>query len=168
MTKIENLPLASDLMTSNPQTIAAEMTLDEVVQFLLKHRLSNAPVVRHDSSGQPILVGFLSEGDCLEHMSNEMFYGNPSPRQTAQTMMKKHPVCVAPDTDVFTIASVFISHRVRHLPVTKSEKLVGIVSRFDVLKSLERYYDEWTRTHDGERSPIDIHEIMNHRFIAAR
>ena len=36
-------------------------------------------------------------------MSNELFYGSPSQQQTAATIMRKHPVCVAPETELFTL-----------------------------------------------------------------
>ncbi len=153
-------------MNSHVQTIGPEMQLGEIVTFLLKHGLSNAPVVeRHGADGG--LLGFVSEADCLEHLSNELFYGNPSPSQTAETIMKKHPTCVSPETDIFALTSIFTSHRYRHLPVVEGQKLVGIISRRDILKSLDQYYRDWSRNRDRQRFPIDVHKIMNHRFIVA-
>ncbi|TWU23387.1 inosine 5'-monophosphate dehydrogenase [Novipirellula galeiformis] len=161
---IEPAPNAAEIMTSHIQTIGPAMKLDEIVTFLLKHQLSSVPVV--DSQGEhQRLLGFLSESDCLEFMSNELFYGSPSPPQRAETIMKKHPVCVGSETDLFALTSIFTSHHYRHLPVVQDQNLLGIVSRRDILQSLDRYYRDWIRRKDVERFPVDVHQIINHRFI---
>lgn len=158
-------PNASDIMNRRVQTVEADMDLNDVVAFLLKHQLSNAPVVRREGT-KKVLLGFLSEADCLEHLANSMFYGNPCPPQTAGTMMKRHPVCVGPDQDLFSLASIFTNHGLRHLPVVDGEELVGIVSRRDVLASLQQHLSEWTKTRDRDRFPVDLHQIMNIRFLS--
>ena len=158
-------PTAQEIMTVHLHCISPEMQLKEMVAFLLKHKISNAPVVKQDGNRRD-LMGFVSEADCLEFLANEMFYGNPSPTQTAETIMKKHPTCIGPDADIFAMTSVFMSHRFRHLPVVDSDyHLLGIVSRRDLLRSLDRFYDDWNRASDRERFPVDVHKIMNHRFI---
>jgi CBS domain-containing protein len=159
-------PTARDIMNPHVRTVGPEMKLGEIVTFLLKHDLSNVPVVRQEGDYR-LLLGFVSEGDCLEFLVNELFYGNPCPPQTAETIMKKHPVCVGPETDIFTLTSIFTTHRYRHLPVVQDQHLLGIVSRRDILKSLDEYYRDWVRTRDRERFPVDVHKIMNHRFIVA-
>lgn len=158
-------PTAREIMTGYVHCIAPEMQLQEVVSFLLKHKISNAPVV-HQEGNHRQLLGFVSEADCLEFLANEMFYGNPSPAQTASTIMKKHPTCVGPDADIFALTSVFMSHGYRHLPVVDTDhNLLGMISRRDILKSLDDFYREWIRESDRERFPVDVHKIMNHRFI---
>ena len=106
-----------------------------------------------------------AERDCLEHLSNEAFYGSPMPPQTAGTVMRKHPVCVAPDTELFTLVSIFVHHGYRHLPVVEDGHLLGLVSRRDILKALESYYSSATREHDREHFPPNPKEIMHHRFL---
>lgn len=162
----ETAPTAGDIMTSRVYTVDPGMKLEEIVSLLLKHKLSNVPVVEQQGDDRRLL-GFVSEGDCLEFLGNELFYGNPSPLQTAATIMKKHPTCVQPETDFFTLTSIFTSHRYRHLPVVRDQNLLGIVSRRDVLKSLDEYCRNWDRTRDHEKFPVDVHKIMNHRFIVA-
>jgi len=161
----ENAPSAKDIMKRHVRTVEADMDLNDVVAFLLKHQVSNAPVVRHEGTNQ-VLLGFLSEGDCLEHLANSVFYGNPSPPQTAGTMMKRHPICVGPDQDLFSLASIFISHGLRHLPVVEGDYLVGIVSRRDLLRSLDSYLGQWTEKRDRERFPVDVRELVNIRFFS--
>lgn len=77
MTTPQETPLAKDVMNRHIYTIGPDMSLADVVAFLLKHKISNAPVVEK-VSGHDILVGIVSEGDCLEHLSNERFPPNVS------------------------------------------------------------------------------------------
>ena len=162
----KSLPRAEDFMTRGVQTVTPEMTLAEAVAFLTRHKVSNAPVVEKLEGGRPLLVGFLSEGDCLEYLSNEMFHGDPSPPQTVATMMKRHPICVTPDTDVFTLASILVSHRYRHLPVVEDGWLMGMVSRRDILQALASYYQDSASRHDLEKFPVNLREVMNLRFVS--
>ena len=110
-------------------------------------------------------LGFISEGDCLEHLSNDLFYGNPMPDRSARSIMKAHPVCVDPDTDLFTLASVFVNHRLRHLPVVENHSLLGIVSRRDILRATDEYYRDLLKKCEQERFRPDLSQIVNHRFI---
>ncbi|WP_197171599.1 CBS domain-containing protein [Novipirellula aureliae] len=145
-------------------TVAPETRLADVIDYLTRCGVSSVLVVREEN-GKRVLLGLLSEGDCLEHLSNELFYGSPMPIQTAATIMKRHPLCVTTDTDVFALSSIFVSHNYHYLPVIEGQFLVGIVCRSDVLRSLDEYYRQWVKLHDDERTPIDVHEIMNHRFL---
>ncbi len=163
----KNAPTAKDIMSRHVHTVEPGMDLHEVTAFLLKHGISNAPVVRQENN-QQVLLGFISEADCLEFLANGVFYGEPSLPQTAETMMKKHPVCVNPDQDVFTLTSIFISHNFRHLPVIEGQNLLGIVSRRDVIRSLDTYYRQWTKMRDRDRFPVDLRQIMNQRFFMTR
>lgn len=161
-------PQAQDFMTRNVQTASPEMSLQEIVSFLDRHHVSNAPVAEQDPDGRAMLVGFISEGDCLEHLANEVFFGSPIYPHTVRTMMKRHPVCVEPTADIFALASVFVSHRYRHLPVVEEGQLLGIVSRRDVLKALESYYSQALQSREMERFPPDLHELVNLRFVGRK
>jgi CBS-domain-containing membrane protein len=143
-----SIPTAADFMTTNAQTVTPNMKLSEVIQFLLEHKLSNAPVVEKD-----VLLGFISEGDCLSHLSDDSYYGTPTPPQTARTIMRAHPTCVHPETEMFALASIFATHAFRHL-------------RRDVLRAMDEYYSQT----EQDRSTTqffrpDLHEITNLRFL---
>ncbi len=167
MNSTENIPCASDFMRVQVHTINADMSLDDVTSYLLKHEISNAPVVEN-RGGRQRLIGFISERDCLVGLTNESFFGSPAPKQTAGTLMRRHPVCVAPETDLFALASIFESHDYRHLPVTQDDYLLGIVSRRDVLRAVDKYYQLLVRQNSRERFPPDVHELINHRFLVSR
>jgi CBS domain-containing protein len=162
------IPTAGDLMIRKVHTVSPEMSLDELIDFLLKHKISSAPVVE-TRDGKEFLVGFVSECDALEHLSNEMFYGLPVPKQTVKTCMKRHPIVITEDVDVFAISSLLVAHGYRHVPVVGEDNvLTGIVSRRDVLKPMQTYYADAIKTHDAEYFPPDVTKIINHRFIVSR
>ena len=167
MNELKASPHAKDFMTSHVEVVTPEMPLPQVVRFLLKHHVSNAPVVEMRNE-KKYLVGFVSEKDCLSALSKEIYFGNPSPPQSAKTIMTSHPICIAPDTELFAIVSIFTSHHLRHLPVVLEGELLGIVSRYDILKAMEKYYSQLVHKSDHERDLRDTSQIMNLRFTIDR
>lgn len=167
MTSKVAIPNAESMMNRHVHCVTPEMSLAEVVQVFLKHDVSCAPVVDHDGGKFPSLRGFVSEGDCLAYLSNSMFYGGSSQPQTAATIMKKHPICVGPKTDVFALTSIFVSHEKRHVPVVDAEyHLLGLISRREILRSLEKFYRENNQECTDENFPPDLQKISNLRFVA--
>lgn len=167
MQESQPIPRAKDFMTRHVYSITPEMPLADVIEYLEKHAVSNAPVIETQGE-RSTLVGFVSERDCLEFLANETFFGSPSPLQTAATIMRRHPVCVEPETELFTLASIFVSHGYRHLPVVEDGELVGIVSRRDILKAMNAYYQKTLRDKDRDRRLSDYSDVMQRRFIVSR
>ena len=160
-------PVASDFMTTHVEVVTPDMHLSDVIHFLLKHHVSNAPVVEL-KDGKKILQGFITEHDCLCALSDEVFFGFPSPPQTARTIMTAHPICITPHTELFSIVSVFNSHKLRHLPVVENGHLLGIVSRHDILKEMDEYYKKNLHHQDHERMLRDTSQTLNLRFTIDR
>ena len=166
-TKME-LPNAGTLMNRRVHSVTADLSLAKLIEFLLKHEISSAPVVEAKGSAK-YLIGFISESDALEHLSNEMFYGFPVQPRSVETCMKRHPIAITEDVDLFAIGSLLVNHGYRHLPVVDEEnQLLGIVSRRDVLKPMKAFYAGAIHEHDAEHFPPDIKKIINHRFIVGR
>ncbi|MCA8984553.1 MAG: CBS domain-containing protein [Planctomycetaceae bacterium] len=166
MTQATKTPTASSFMNTQAKTIAPDLPLREIVQYLREHELSNVPVVDTQAGGQPLFLGFITEADCLHYLANEIFYGSPAPRYIAEMIMQRHPICVGPDVDLFELVSIFESHRLRHLPVLDGEKhLLGIVSRRDILHALHDYYENFLQKAESERHPIDLRKLLNLRFF---
>lgn len=129
-------------MTRSVVTLSPEMDIYDAILKLMKHDVSGAPVVEEDT-----LLGMLSEKDCMGLFAAAA-YSN-LPRGTVAEYMIMHPETVGPRADLFMVAGIFMHRPYRRLPVVEGEKLVGIVSRPDVLRaSLEfwRHPDgrEWT------------------------
>jgi len=165
MTDTERIPQAVDFMNRDVKTVGPDYRLEDVTNFLITNKISNAPVVETDEDGRRKLVGFLTEEDCLEHLSNELFHGGTQQAKTARMIMKKHPICVPSDIDLFTLASIFVSHGYRHLPVTEDNQLLGIISRRDILRAIDAYYRERLLHSEMEHFPPDLSEIINLRFF---
>ena len=122
--------LVSDYMDNNPHAIKDTFTVRDAVKFLLKERLSGAPVV--DSSNR--LVGFISEQDCLSEVLNEAFYCEESPSVTS--LMAKEVLTIAPDGSVVELAQEMTKNKPRNYPVVKDGLLVGLISRNSVLNAI--------------------------------
>lgn len=163
----QKIPCADDFMNQHVEVVTQDMTLTEVIRFLLNHKISNAPVVDQQDQ-KPVLVGFVSERDCLSALSNELFFGNPSPAQTVKTIMSSHPICITPETELFSIVSIFVNHRLRHLPVVQNGILLGIVSRREILAAMENYYNHSLHTQEHERLLRDTSQALNLRFTIDR
>jgi CBS domain-containing protein len=166
MTSHQETATAEMLMNRQVQTVTGEMPLSDLVRFLIDHKLSIAPVVTEGPGGRKVVVGVITEKDCVDHLADEMFYGSPRPIRTVETMMKRHPVCIAPDTEMFSLCSLFATHGLRHAPVTEEDgHLVGMISRRDILKYLDKYYGDSQRESDSKRFRPDLRLVSNLRFF---
>jgi len=164
MTEHEAPPKVSSFMQAKVQTVSPEMSLDDVSQFLLSHQHSNAPVVDQTEDG-PYLLGFVSERDCLAALAQEDYFGSPSPPQTVRTIMRSSPICVSPDSDLFSVASLLINHGYRHVPVADQGRLIGLVSRRDVLKAVVDYGQRYGQEKLRERFRPDTSQLINLRYL---
>jgi CBS domain-containing protein len=155
-------PVVRDFMITEVFTVSPDMTLDEVVNLLVEKRIPCAPVVIKKANFME-LIGIISEKDCIDYLSNEIFYGNPD--ALVKHMMEKVPLCVSPDTDIFSIAIVFRQHDYRYLPVVENKQLEGVVCRRDALNSLLNFHKKVVKEKAEGKSPLDYHEIANLRFV---
>jgi CBS domain-containing protein len=155
-------PTVADLMIRDVHTVTPDMSLEEVIAFLVKKQVPFAPVVeRHDDGDE--LLGLISEKDCLGYLSNELFYGNPD--INVRSMMHKYPLCASPESDIFIMATIFTQHTYRHLPVVSDKHLVGVISRGDVLKAMHEFSLAVCRDKSRNKTHLDFHELANLRFI---
>jgi CBS domain-containing protein len=122
--------------------------------------------VVEDPEGKKVLVGFTSERDCLHRMVTDAYFGAPVPPHTAATTMRILPVCVQADRDLFALASILVQHGYRHLPVVEEGRLLGIVSRRDVLKAIDN--DLRAEHRDGRRRHRPaLGRLLHRRFIVS-
>lgn len=154
-------PTVKDLMVTDIYTVTPEATLDDVIALLINHDIPAAPVIEEEDGGKKLL-GFITEKDCLEYFSNEIYYGNPD--VTVQSMMR-FPLCATPETDVFAMATIFTEHPYRHLPVVKKKQLLGIISRRRVLRALYEFESKVCIDKAKRKCLMDFRELVNIRFI---
>jgi predicted transcriptional regulator len=136
--------VARDIMVKKLITLNPEMDIFEAIDLLLKHRISGAPVVDEDN----MLIGIFSEKNCMSVLLEGAYSQLPS---TAVFAFMSTNICtVSEETDLLTIAQTFRSQPYRRLPVLRDGKLIGQISRRDILKSV----NEFTRNKKGQDSAL--------------
>jgi nucleotide-binding universal stress UspA family protein/predicted transcriptional regulator len=133
-----------DVMTRDPAVLRADEPLVSGLRKLLRHHVSGAPVV--DGAGK--LVGVLSEHDLLAWDEGllDVLAGNPGMapedyrRRVATTrvsdVMSRSPVTIDQDAPLDAAMRTLVRHAMRRLPVLDDGRLVGILTRADVLRAL--------------------------------
>jgi len=106
------------------------MTIDRVSEHLMKHRLPGAPVV--NKAGE--LIGYISEFDCLEQIMQSSYYHDNS--SLAEDVMSTKLIMSRPDIALIDLASTMNASKVNVMPIVEAGKLVGVISRGDVMQAL--------------------------------
>jgi len=130
-------------MVRRVEALSPEAPIPAAIQTLMRRGYSGAPVV--DDDGR--LVGVLSEYDCIRILAESVYEGWQA--GSVADHMTRDVEAVSPQEDVFTIANRFAEGGYRRLFVVDEGKLVGIISRRDLLKALDALRAESER---GERS----------------
>lgn len=119
-----------DFMTRDVVTFDPDMDVLEAARILVEKGISGAPVM--DRLGN--LVGVLSEKDCLKIALSAGYHSEWGGR-VAEYM---HPEVATMNADVSIVdaARRFMEVKYRRFPVLKDERLVGVISRRDVLRAL--------------------------------
>lgn len=121
--------MRDQLITFKPQT-----DLFEAINKLIDHRITGAPVV--DEQGN--LVGLLSEADCLRAILTLTYHEEEMGGIVGDYMVEEvHTIDY--EADIIKVAEEFINNRRRLLPVVKNGKVVGQISRRDVLRAVEEF-----------------------------
>lgn len=111
--------MKSDLIVATPQ-----MPLKQAVQLLIDHRISGMPVVDDDRH----IVGVISEMDLIATLGE--------PHRTFRTVadvMTSNPVSIGVDEDLVRVYDVLMTHTFRRVLIHDGNKLVGLVSRADLI-----------------------------------
>ncbi len=140
----ESLPFkVRDFMTKDLITFKPEQKVINVVEMLIKHKISGGPVVNDNNE----LVGIISEGDCLKQISESRYYNMPMEDDTVEQRMIKNVDTIDGNMNVFDAANVFLESKHRRFPIIESGKLVGQISQKDILKAaLKLKGQNWNST----------------------
>jgi len=145
--------LVKEIMTENPITVTGSMEIIEAARLLLENRINGVPVV--DDAGK--LVGILCQSDIIAQQKKlpvpSLFsfldgYINLSSMKGIEKEVRKiaatavsdamtpDPVSVSPDSTIETVAALMVDHNFHTLPVVQAQRLVGVVGKEDILKTL--------------------------------
>lgn len=120
-----------DYMTTSLITFKPDQTVQEVVESLIKNRISGGPVVNDRQE----LVGVISEGDCLKQLSESRYYNMPLEHDNVEKRMAKDVETIDGNMDVFDAANKFLQSKRRRFPIVENGKLIGQISQKDILKA---------------------------------
>lgn len=123
---------ARDIMTSKLVTLNPEMDVFHGIEVLVKNNISGAPVIDSNRS----LLGVFSEKSCMKVLIDAAYEGLPT--NHIGKFMDETPTTITPDTQLLTIAQIFLTTPRRRLPVIEDGKLIGQVSRRDVIRAASK------------------------------
>ncbi|MGI9609610.1 MAG: CBS domain-containing protein [Acidimicrobiia bacterium] len=140
-----------NLMSSNVLTISPDAPLKQAARLMMDAGVSGLPVVTSDGT----LVGIITEADFVATEADRrkkerarllrfLDRGDeiPSQERLVGDVMTPHVHTLGPDTDHADAARLMKAERVKRVPVTEGGKLIGLVSRTDMLKAFARPDDE--------------------------
>ncbi|WP_296386629.1 CBS domain-containing protein [Winogradskyella sp.] len=135
-----------DYMTTNLITFKPDQSVQEVVESLIKYKISGGPVVNDKHE----LVGIISEGDCLKQLSESRYYNMPLEHNNVEKRMATNVETIDGNMDVFDAANKFLQSKRRRFPIVENGKLVGQISQKDILKAaLHLKGENWNSTTKG-------------------
>jgi CBS domain-containing protein len=170
---------AADVMTFGAATIRENASISEAAHLMLQYWISGLPVV--GAGGH--LVGIITEGDFLRRIGTGAQHRRPrwlelmvSPGQLADEyvharsrrvgeVMTKDVVSVVEETPVEEIARLMERHRIKRVPVVRENKVVGIVSRANLIREVARSPDE---QRDDRASDLAIRKQILDELISQR
>lgn len=123
--------LVSDYMTKSLITFQPNQSVLEVMEILIKKRISGGPVVNEKNE----LKGIISEGDFMKQISESKYFNMPMVEMHVDSYMIKDVETISGDMGIFEAASLFHQTKRKRFPVLENGKLVGQISRRDVLKA---------------------------------
>lgn len=120
---------ARDFMVKKLITLRPDMDVIDAVRLLLKNRISGAPVVDADGN----FLGVFSEKCAMQVLLDAAYEQLPS--NEIRLFMDTEAQTIAPDTQLLSIAQVFLLTSYRRLPVLEEGRLIGQLSRRDVMRA---------------------------------
>jgi len=121
--------MATKLITFSP-----EMDIREATKVLLQKRISGAPVTNRKGK----LIGMLSEKDCIQLIVSGDYNQHPSGKGTVEDFMSKDVKAINSSTTIDEVAYHFVNSHFRRFPVVQDGRLVGQISRRDVLRAIDK------------------------------
>ena len=128
------MPAARDFMVTDLVVLSPEMKVHEAMGLFLANDISGAPVI--DAHGS--VVGMLTERDCLQVIYAASYHKEPG-GSVAESMATEIQTIEA-DADLLHVIEIFLRSRFRRFPVLDGTRLVGQISRRDILRAV---MDRW-------------------------
>lgn len=121
--------LVEDIMSRNLIVFKPEETIHEVMKKFIKYRISGGPVVNEKGD----LIGVISEADCMKEVSESRYFNLPILDKSVSNFMTTNVDTIDASKTIFEAASNFFKTSRRRFPVMEKNKLVGQISRKDIV-----------------------------------
>lgn len=121
--------LVEDIMSRNLIVFKPNETIHEVMSKFIKYRISGGPVVNENGD----LIGVISEADCMKEVSESRYFNLPILDKSVSKFMTTKVDTIEASKTIFEAASDFFKTSRRRFPVLDNEKLVGQISRKDIV-----------------------------------
>ena len=134
--------VAKAVMTEAVLTILPTATVQEAIHFLVRYKISGAPVV----DDQQQLVGIVSEFQLMEVVFDPKLRSSP-----VADFMTRDLITVGEDALLSDVVTLLVVHRIRRLPVVREGRLLGLIARRDILAYADQHWSELDRFVAGVR-----------------
>lgn len=131
--------LVKDFMTLQAITFSKEMPLSAALHKVINSDLFGGPVIDE----QKKVIGFLSEQDLLDNLVKASYFCQDS--HTVEDCMHREVLSVAPDLPIIELAQMIRAGKPKMYPVIDNGRLVGVISRHQVLKAVSLSLDDCFR-----------------------
>ena len=128
---MNNLLTVREVMDTDVPTLRPDTEIHDAINLLLNKRVTGAPVI--SKAGE--FLGILTEKDCLKLIAR-----GAEPQITqgpVSKFMSTEVKTINPDMDIYYVAGLFLQYDFRRFPVLEEGKLIGAITRFDILRAIE-------------------------------
>jgi len=127
--------LATDVMSRNVVSVRPNMPTRAAAALLVVHGFTSAPVV----TAEGVLRGIVTEADLMRGQPlPDPEHTDTTPDTTAGEVMTPDPRTMRPIDDLSDVVAVMLADRIRSVPIVEDGRLVGIISRRDILRCVAR------------------------------
>ncbi len=150
-------PLVTDYMATKLVTFTPDTDIRVAINTILKRQISGAPVLNEKRE----LVGMLSEVDCLKILVKGPYDEAPAEFGTVGNFMSTTVHTISADQTILYAAYEFVNSGYKRLPVVKDGKLIGQISRSDVLRAIQKMGPDIKMVPDSWKGRVPT--IPNHK-----
>ncbi|MEM8593596.1 MAG: CBS domain-containing protein [Pseudomonadota bacterium] len=122
----------NDYMRQDLVTLSIDMDISKAIESFVDSKISGAPVI--DEHG--MLIGMLSEADCIKAYISCVYNSSGSGCGHVAEFMSTQLHTLTPSADLIEAANLFMQHNLRRIPVVSYGRLVGQLSRHNLLKAI--------------------------------
>lgn len=122
-----------EFMSASLVSFSPDTGIFDAIRQLVSRGVSGAPVL--DQFGN--IVGILSEKDCLKVAVNAAYHDEHG--GVVADFMSRNPVTVEASASILEVAELFLAGSFKRYPVIHEQRVVGQISRSDILKAIDRF-----------------------------